>query len=205
MLILNRGDTLSQVFQKNWFSYVTIIFKLLRQCLSFFFGHTCRVNFAGALWTGPWHGKTYQREFFALKHMYIFLYYIRTRFTSLSLIVTQTLRLLRPIFICDIFANSQYTVSWNDLTINFHPFYSCHYLCLSFIWSWLKSHWSMKIKSIFFFNFTTYRGWQGRDTDRENPKSPKMDLTTQKLSYYIILAHLDRLYGRYVTYIEKWR
>ena len=150
MLILNRGDTLSQVFQKNWFSYVTIIFKLLRQCLSFFFGHTCRVNFAGALWTGPWHGKTYQREFFALKHMYIFLYYIRTRFTSLSLIVTQTLRPLRPIFICDIFANSQYTVSWNDLTIKFHPFYSCHYLCLSFIWSWLKSHWSMKIKSIFF-------------------------------------------------------
>ena len=158
MLILNRGDTLSQVFQKNWFSYVTIIFKLLRQCLSFFFGHTCRVNFAGALWTGPWHGKTYQREFFALKHMYIFLYYLRTRFTSLSFIVTQTLRPLRPIFICDIFANSQYTVSWNDLTIKFHPFYSCNYLCLSFIWSWLKSHWSMKIKSNFFFNFTTYRG-----------------------------------------------
>ena len=111
-------------FQKNWFSYVTIIFKLLRQCLSFFFGHTCRVNFAGALWTGPWHGKTYQREFFALKHMYIFLYYIRKRFTSISLIVTQTLRLLRPIFFV-IFLLTTNTVSWNNLMIKFHSFYSC--------------------------------------------------------------------------------
>ena len=90
--------------------------------------------------------------------MYIFLYHLGTRLTSLSFIVTQTLRLLRPIFICDIFANNQYTVSWNDLTIKFHPFYSCNDLCFSSIWSWLKSHWSFKMKSKFFLTLQLTEG-----------------------------------------------
>ncbi len=63
MLILNRVNTLSQVFSKNWFSHVTIIFKLHRQCLSFFFGHIYRVNFARALLTWAWHRKTYQKNY----------------------------------------------------------------------------------------------------------------------------------------------
>ena len=56
------------------------------------------------------------------------------------------------------------------------------------------------VKNPEFQDFSTCRGWLGRDRNRKNPKSPKMGKTTQELSQYMILGHLDQYWSRQVPF-----